>query len=62
MSPTPIRTSKILLDTKYGKIISANPQSNGTTARCRRPKMTNPSPTDPKSKPQRSDEVFKNLG
>jgi hypothetical protein len=37
MSPTPITTSKMLLDTKYGKTISANPQSNGTTARCFRP-------------------------
>jgi hypothetical protein len=37
MSATPITTSKMLLDTKYGKIISANPQINGTTARCFRP-------------------------
>jgi hypothetical protein len=37
MSAMPITTSKMLLDTKYGKIINANPQSNGTTARCFRP-------------------------
>jgi hypothetical protein len=37
MSATPTATNTMLLDTKYGKIINANPQSNGTTARCFRP-------------------------
>ena len=37
MSAIPMVTSKMLLETKYGKTINAKPQSNGTTARCRRP-------------------------
>jgi hypothetical protein len=34
MSSTPIPTSSITLDTKYGKSIRASPQTNGTTALC----------------------------
>jgi hypothetical protein len=58
MSTTPIATSKMLFETKYGKTISVNPQSSGTTARCFRPYMTNPNPIDPNSNPQRSEDVF----
>jgi hypothetical protein len=58
MSAMPMVTSKMLLETKYGKTINANPQINGTTARCRRPYMRNPNPIEPNSNPQRSDEAF----
>ena len=37
MSTTPITTSKMLLETKYGKTINASPHSKGTTERCLRP-------------------------
>lgn len=30
-------TSKMVFETKYGKIINAKPQTSGTTARCFRP-------------------------
>jgi len=37
ISAIPIVMSKIVLETKYGKIIKAKPQVKGTTARCFRP-------------------------
>jgi hypothetical protein len=45
-------------ETKYGKTMSASPQSNGAAAFCFLPYKKKPNPTDPNSKPQRSDEVF----
>jgi hypothetical protein len=61
MSATPIDTSKMLFETKYGNTINASPQSKGTTARCLRPYIRNPNPIDPNNNPQRSDEVFNEL-
>jgi hypothetical protein len=46
------------LETKYGNAMRANPQSSGTTALCFLPYIKKPSPTDPKSTAQRSDDVF----
>jgi len=54
MSATPIATRRMVLETKYGKIISVSPQTSGTTAFCLLPYTKKPSPNDPKSKPQRS--------
>ena len=34
MRMTPIPTSSIMLDTKYGNNIKASPQTSGTTALC----------------------------
>jgi hypothetical protein len=50
-------TSRIVLDTKYGKIIKASPVTNGTTLFCLLPYTKKPSPIEPKSKPQRRDDV-----
>lgn len=58
MSATPIATRRTVLEMKYGKIMRANPQISGTTAFCFLPYMKKPSPTEPKSKPQRSQDVF----
>ncbi len=58
MSATPIATSRMLFETKYGKTIKASPHSNGTTARCFRPYMRKPNPIDPNNNPQRSDDAF----
>jgi hypothetical protein len=49
--------SRKVLETKYGKIIKAKPQTNGTTALCFRPYMKKPNPIEPNSKPQISNEV-----
>ena len=58
MSTTPRATSSTVLETKYGKIISATPHTNGTTIFCLLPYTKKPSPIEPNSTPQRSDEVF----
>lgn len=47
-----------MLDTKYGKIMRASPQTRGTTARCFLPYTKKPSPHEPYSKPQRSHDSF----
>src|SRR5437879_1678422 len=52
-------TSKIVLETKYGKIIRATPQASGTTLFCRLPYTKKPSPIEPNSNPQRRDDVSK---
>jgi len=48
-----------MLETKYGKIISATPQASGTTLFCRLPYTKKPSPIEPNSNPQRRDDVSK---
>jgi hypothetical protein len=48
----------MVLETKYGKIISATPQTKGTTRLCRLPYTKKPSPIDPNSKPHRREEVL----
>ena len=58
MSTTPTATSRIVLETKYGKTMSSKPQTNGTTAFCFFPYKKKPNPTELKSKPQSSDDVF----
>jgi len=50
-------TSRIVLETKYGKIIRATPQTSGTTILCRLPYTKKPSPIEPNSNPQRRDDV-----
>ena len=50
-------TSRMVFDTKYGKIIRTTPQTRGTTVFCRLPYVKKPSPIDPNSNPQRRDEV-----
>ena len=57
ISTIPNVTSRIVLDTKYGKIIKASPVTNGTTLFCLLPYTKKPSPIEPKSKPQRRDDV-----
>jgi len=57
ISTIPNVTSRIVLDTKYGKIIKASPVTNGTTFFCLLPYTKKPSPIEPKSKPQRRDDV-----
>src|SRR5207237_6543547 len=52
-------TSRIVLETKYGKIIRATPQASGTTLFCRLPYTKKPSPIEPNSNPQRRDDVSK---
>src|SRR5437016_14340758 len=52
-------TSRIVLETKYGKIIRATPQASGTTLFCRLPYTKKPSPIEPNSNPQRKDDVSK---
>lgn len=56
-NPTPNMTSKIVLETKYGRIIKTTPVSSGTTIFCRRPYTKKPRPIEPKSKPQRRVDV-----
>lgn len=51
-------TSRVVFGTKYGKIIKARPVSSGTTVFCLLPYTKKPSPIEPKSKPQRSVDVF----
>jgi hypothetical protein len=46
-----------VLETKYGKIIRATPQTSGTTVLCRLPYTKKPSPIEPNSNPQRRDDV-----
>jgi hypothetical protein len=46
-----------VFETKYGKIIRATPQASGMTSFCRLPYTKKPSPIDPKSSPQRRDDV-----
>ena len=58
MSVVPIATRKMVLEIKYGKIMSANPQTIGTTAFCFLPYTKNPSPIEPNSNPQRSQDSF----
>ena len=50
-------TSRIVLETKYGKTIRATPQSSGTIVLCRLPYTKKPSPIEPNSNPQRRDDV-----
>jgi len=57
MSTIPNVTSRVVLDTKSGKIIKASPVTNGTTLFCLLPYTKKPSPIEPKSKPQRRDDV-----
>ena len=57
ISAIPNVTSRMVLDTKYGKIIKARPETNGTTVFCLLPYTKKPSPIEPKSKPQRRDDV-----
>src|SRR5437016_12082052 len=52
-------TSRIVLETKYGKTIRATPQASGTTLFCRLPYTKKPSPIEPNSNPQRRDDVSK---
>jgi hypothetical protein len=52
-------TSRIVLETKYGKIIRATPQATGTALFCRLPYAKKPSPIEPNSNPQRRDDVSK---
>jgi hypothetical protein len=52
-------TSRVVLETIYGKIIRATPQASGTTLFCRLPYTKKPSPIDPNSNPQRRDDVSK---
>jgi hypothetical protein len=59
---TPRMTSNMVFETKYGKIIRATPQTSGTTAFCRLPYTKKPSPIDPNSNPQRSDDVSIGVG
>ncbi len=58
MSIAPIATRTMVLEIKYGKIMSANPQTIGTAAFCFLPYTKNPSPIEPKSNPQRSQDSF----
>jgi len=55
-------TSRIVLETKYGKIIRATPQTSGTTVLCRLPYTKKPSPIEPNSNPQRIDDVSNAVG
>jgi hypothetical protein len=57
MSAIPITTRRMVLETKYGKTMRASPQTNGTTAFCLLPYTKKPSPTELKSKPQKSHDV-----
>jgi hypothetical protein len=52
-------TSRIVLETKYGKIIRATPQASGTTVFCRLPYTKKPSPIEPNNNPQRRDDASK---
>jgi hypothetical protein len=52
----PITTTRIVPETKYGKIIRARPQRSGTTRLCLFPYIKNPIPMEPNSKPHRSKE------
>jgi len=58
MSIAPIATRTMVLEIKYGKTMSANPQTIGTAAFCFLPYTKNPSPIEPKSNPQRSQDSF----
>lgn len=58
MSIAPIATRTMVLEIKYGKIMSVNPQTSGTTAFCFLPYTKNPSPNEPNNKPQRSHDSF----
>jgi hypothetical protein len=53
----PSMTSRIVLETKYGKIIRATPHASGTIILCRLPYTKKPRPIEPNSKPQRRKEV-----
>lgn len=57
ISTIPNVTSRIVLDTKYGKIIKVRPEINGTTFFCLLPYTKKPSPIEPKTKPQRRDDA-----
>ena len=59
MSPAPSMTSRIVFETKYGKIMRATPQTSGTTVLCRLPYTKKASPIDPNSNPHRRDDVSK---
>lgn len=48
----------MVLEIKYGKIMSAKPQTIGTTTFCFLPYTKNPSPIEPNSNPQRSQDSF----
>jgi hypothetical protein len=57
ISATPTITSRIVLEMKYGKIIRATPQTNGTTIFCLLPYTKKPRPIEPNSSPQRREDV-----
>jgi hypothetical protein len=57
ISTTPTITSRIVLDMKYGKIIRAMPQTNGTTIFCLLPYTKKPRPIEPNSSPQSREDV-----
>src|SRR5215469_4850804 len=57
ISTTPTITSRIVLEMKYGKIIKATPQTNGTTIFCLLPYTKKPRPIEPNSSPQRREYV-----
>jgi hypothetical protein len=59
ISASPTMTSRMVLETKYGKIIRATPQATGTALFCRLPYAKKPSPIEPNSNPQRRDDVSK---
>ena len=58
MSAIPTATRRMVLEMKYGKTMRASPQISETTAFCFLPYTKKPRPTEPKSKPQRSDDVL----
>jgi hypothetical protein len=49
---------RMVLETKYGKIIKARPVTSGTTVFCRLPYTKKASPIEPKSRPHKRVEVF----
>ena len=59
MSATPSTTSRVVSETKYGKIIRVRPQTSGTTLICLLPYTRKPSPIEPNSNPQKRADVSK---
>ena len=51
-------TSKMVLETKYGNTMSANPQAKGTSAPCFFPYPKKPSPTAPNTNPHNSEDAL----
>jgi hypothetical protein len=58
MSANPTTIRAIMFGMKYGKIMRASPQTSGTIAFCFLPYMKKPSPTEPNSTLQRSNDEF----